>query len=794
MIEEISLRNVGNEQIYDSYMGILRISPTDLDGTYVDSMSLPLTNPKLQDGKDRQIILSDSDGTKLGAYWIVKVRETDVIDTTGRSVKQNVVNIVTKTDSNLFVSKDFHVRSTLIVNRDNQDDKISPLQIYHESPNYVNAYDVLAYPVDSPHDGSYFNDKNKLKLINYQKSQDVHTQLKESLFKQSKEWYDKNIPAVDRVKIGDKFIYTQNINYEQIPIVYTKDYVLGHYTGHTARVTDDIKTKFITNSIGPDRLINDQSILTKLSFIQIDKLVWDIVHEAAQGYIRHTEGRYSMMGIGENESISERLFGQINPPSTSSPLLGMGVSPGIIINHAMPFHRFMFHVLRQQLRNREDENNSNKNLAQKYKDYLSQNKITPIAKQDPGFVNQLTKEFVLCDGRELTYANYPSVNTDSTNMFSHNDKGIVNRNGDGLPQAASTKPAIYSAISASFNGKVQVPSLLAVEQQSPRYIRGLNWRSTLGTEAPVNLNEGITTGIYSENQIEHEIIKGSTYGLTKKNFMNAGLYRMNVDWKANKIRHKHRCFYNSKDYNREQKKGNNFGPDLIRNVKIPYRWHGKIKYKYQTMITPVAWNSLAAYDEIVDKDELMKYSFTKHKVSGSSHITNTWGYHTPVPSAGMWAWKIDKDGTVHNDTVVSNYVIQNVNETVISSNATTRKDQLELINYSEGSAPIANKGGCHAKGLGTYSYIYCSRRKKNGHHNRLRDGCSPDIGGYFLQRAIEGDLEVPRCITSLPHPNIEQEKTTHVDPLKVTMGGVTITPDTSLSFPPTVILLPLFKI
>ena len=64
-LTEISLRNVGAEQIYDSYMGILRISPSELDGSYVDSMSMSLTNPKESNDKDREIILSDSDGTKL---------------------------------------------------------------------------------------------------------------------------------------------------------------------------------------------------------------------------------------------------------------------------------------------------------------------------------------------------------------------------------------------------------------------------------------------------------------------------------------------------------------------------------------------------------------------------------------------------------------------------------------------------------------------------------------------------------------------------------------------------------
>ena len=66
MLQEISLRDVSAEQIYDSYMGILRISPTDLDGQSNDSMSLFLTNPVDNSGKLRSVVLSDSDGIKLG--------------------------------------------------------------------------------------------------------------------------------------------------------------------------------------------------------------------------------------------------------------------------------------------------------------------------------------------------------------------------------------------------------------------------------------------------------------------------------------------------------------------------------------------------------------------------------------------------------------------------------------------------------------------------------------------------------------------------------------------------------
>ena len=784
-LTEISLRNVGAEQIYDSYMGILRISPSELDGSYVDSMSMSLTNPKESNDKDREIILSDSDGTKLGTHFILKVRETDVIDFDGNNVKQKLINVVTKSERDFFVTNDFHVRSTLRLNKNNQTDKISPLQVYHESPTTVGVFDVLNYPIESPHDDSYFNSKNKLSLINYQSSVDVRTQLNNALYNKDKAWYDANIPEDARVKVGGKFIYTQNAFYEQVPIVYTQDYVLGHYTNHTARVTQEIKNKFIGTSIGPDRLdgTKGQSLFTKLSFIQIDKLVWDVVHEIAQGYIRHTEGRYTMLGIGKNETISERLFDTISPPSTTTPFLGMGVSPGIVINHAMPFHRFLFHVLRQEIRNAEDEGNDYAHLRNGIKTYVTGKKITAIGKQDPGFVNMLTKEFVLCDGKELNYDNYPSTNTSNPNMYDVDDKGIVNRGNDKKPQVSKAQPKIYEAIKNSQKDKkLVVPSLLAFEQQSPRYIRGLNWVNTRGVDTPIDIT---TTASYSENSYEHEIVKDKDYGKTQKNFVDAGLYRMNIDWKASEIRHKHLCFFNSRGYNREANGGNNFS--MMQEIGAPNKGEEWLPETH-----PSKWNTTG--NPIPFKEDLVKYSFTKNKTNAASaHVPNTWGNHTPVPCAGLFAWKKSKEGVVDN-SATNGYVIQNSNETQISSDINTRNNQLEMINYSEGSAPIANKGGT-ATTWGKYNLVACHKRKKSRRTNRMRAPTQYRGGGYVLQRAIEdSETEVPRCITSLPHPNIEQEKTVHVDPLQVTMGDTVITPDTSLSFPPTVTLLPLFKI
>lgn len=820
MVEEISLRDVGNEQIYDSYMGILRISPSKLDNQLTDSMSLFLSNPITEEDSERQAILSDSDGTKIGAYFTTKVRTTKVKNASGKEEEQDVINVVTHATTHLFSSNSLNIRSTLIVNKENQEKKISPIQIYHESESKPGIFDVLLYPIDSPNDASYFNAENKLNLIDYNNSKDVHTQLNEALYNQPKSWYDSKITSEHQVKIGNDFIYTQNKFYEQVPILYTKDYILGQYRGHTARVTDDIKTKLVDGAVGPERLENNNSLVTKLSFIRLDSLVWDVLHEALEGDLRHSDGRYSFLGIGENESISERLFNSINPPAENAPILGTGISPGIVMNHVMPFRRFIFHVLRQEVRNSADEGNNYQNLRNGVKQYVEANKITPVAKLDPGFVNPLTKEFVICDGKELTYENYPSINTDNKSLFQHNEKGVVKRDANTKkPLKATTKSDIYNALAASNNstapdaykGKVVVPSLLALNQKSPRYIRGLNWIETSHENNPdkiINFSETLT---YKNNDKKHEVVLNSDYGLTQKNFVNPGVYRAQVDWKACEQHHKHRCFYNSASWNRDNPTKNNYGeaegptikprPFWARHNYLRDRWYvsdlltgwvNEKEIEELTVLPPIKFDILEDMKDDKKKPMLMDYSFTKHASVNGQVYQNAWQKCTPVPFAGLFAWKVN-GSTQTVDTVKNNYVIQNSSQTAISSTASTRLNQLEQINFAEALAPISNKGGYKVMGITTF--IGCTR-KHHARTRRYRENFEEQVGAYnILRTTASAKDEIPRCVTSLPVMNPDKKASNPKEtPYKMKIGNVEVTPDMDLSFPPTTVLLPLFKI
>ena len=81
------------------------------------------------------------------------------------------------------------------------------------------------------------------------------------------------------VKINDKIITTGNKDNDEVPVLYTHDYILGHYQGHA----------------------NDDK--TNLSWIRIDDAIWTCLDDILKGGIRHTKGRYKELGASKNNSL-----------------------------------------------------------------------------------------------------------------------------------------------------------------------------------------------------------------------------------------------------------------------------------------------------------------------------------------------------------------------------------------------------------------------------------------------------------------------------------------------------------
>jgi hypothetical protein len=89
MADRYNVRNVAQKEVYDSYMGILRISPNlvyDVDEDDATDMLHTLAdfrneyNSKYENDSDREIKVqvSDSDGNMLPIYFIPRAFETEV--------------------------------------------------------------------------------------------------------------------------------------------------------------------------------------------------------------------------------------------------------------------------------------------------------------------------------------------------------------------------------------------------------------------------------------------------------------------------------------------------------------------------------------------------------------------------------------------------------------------------------------------------------------------------------------------------------------------------------------------
>lgn len=623
-MKKYQIRNVSDREIYDSYMGILRISPNPLSPSNDKMIDDPTShlNSMLSidelNGTQTQmkIQLSDSDGNELPIVFIPKSRYTNVglyvSGSTFVSEELPIINIVTKIkdEASLYVSNTFKSYSTIYLDNtdyitsekdlnDNLSDiRYSPLQVLSKSGIYEN---LVLYPVESPHDSNYFNDKNKLNLIDYSTSVDRIKSREESLLNKKPKWYDDNIPThmdedgyetSERVRVGDyyeeyydsikkekrwrksggRYVTTYNNDGETIPVLYTRDYVLGHYEGHNTNVNEGIKNKWIgTNSSIHDR--SDINQVTKLSWLRFDDLVWDVVDNALRGDLRHTKGRYTKLGEGEADEVSTALFA--NGTSTlceessindilakTAPIVAQGVQPGLIIYNAMSFQRYMFHLTRQISSNMEyqfetyviDDKNQYKNkgdnwtikiegeedkwsdfneLGEKIKNYKNQKLISSAPQGALNSIQSLCKNFVFCDGRDIDYSNYPNLNLSNDKLFELN--GILPKNYTskdsndiedrdyiikerGWNDSNSENYQIYHFIKKS-------PDLYSLYESSPRFLRGLNWDVGKYNDIEVDKDEKGVKYTNKEKPVDFSV--GSEYKYTSQLSNNKTIVNIN---------------------------------------------------------------------------------------------------------------------------------------------------------------------------------------------------------------------------------------------------------------------------
>lgn len=467
-MDKIIVRDVQNKEIHDSYMGILRISPNEVNGIVQDDPSTLLNTP------GSSVELSESDGNALGVTFIPCVFGDRIF------IQTNV--------NSLFVSKNLNIRSTLKLN---SHDKVSSLIVRSTGTTNVQNSKWLLYPIESPNDDSYFNTRNsKFSSELFEGPVTSHSKnVSRHLHEMTPNDYALLNAEDEYVKDENgKVLLTANADNEAVPIMQTRDYVLGTYDGHTFKVDnvqdiEDIFPLLPSSDSGKTAPVKGDTI-TKLSWLRIDELIWKQIQLMMNGQVKSDgEGRFKSVGFKSQSSaeypvetfdIEDSIFGRGNTRplyEDKGASLAQDFAPGCIAYNATNLHRFMFHVLRQRERNRLDENKTSHAAGSwqaKNKSYSDGGLLTAYKRFDKSFTNNLTKHFLLCDGRNITYDDYPSIDTNNKNLFQQD--AFKCKRVNGIPLSVSSKSGIYNIIT-------KTPVLLNAKSAAPVLVRG-DWNYT----------------------------------------------------------------------------------------------------------------------------------------------------------------------------------------------------------------------------------------------------------------------------------------------------------------------------
>lgn len=468
-----SLRDVAQQEIFNSYRGILRISPNyfeeaEVDDTtdlYNSSNDFYKTGNKTNspDSSTTKIHLSDSAGDLFDIYFYPKTYRC-TLTTVGTVDLVNMVHYY----NILRINKKINIKSTL-------------------SCNNIIVYDnglQLKYPIDSPYDSAYCNMTDKLGIGTNFTDDSI-----EEAFSNPK--LATKLTNYKQVIVDDQLVYRKSTTGTKIPEVYRHDYILGHCKGGTYS--------------------NKGNRETQLSFISLDKMIWEKLTAALNGIgnNRHYQGRYDQLGKDKNESIKSKLFGTATADvKNTAPILGIPVQSGIVMYSSMPIQRYLFHL---------------KTL----------DKTTDPANT---YVYNLLTEYALCDGRILKNSTNGSTDYENISKESKNWKDY---------NTASTDLSVYNAIHkstldvGSTANQLKTPALFETDQISPRYIRGLNWERGSFGENAVQMSKIPPDMSDAEDDLADDLANNA------KNIYEVGPYLANGDYRLRRaVRHQHHCLVN----------------------------------------------------------------------------------------------------------------------------------------------------------------------------------------------------------------------------------------------------------
>lgn len=484
-MKKYNVRDVNNREIYESYMGILRISPDD---NGVDDITETLKTP------GNEIRLSDSDGDNLGITFVSHSYITNIKKAeNAESEEVNLINIESKIENTIFVTKTANIRSTLLIKKsveNTQDTLTFPIHVYSKENDKVSG---VFYPSDHPYDENYFNKvengvnrplrvkngKNELLKDDIVLNNDRR---EKELLKKNLNWYNEKITSNHHVKVAKKTVYQLNDNNETIPVLYTHDKILAH--GHGASYKINSGGEYDSGCEPNEYNIKDKLKLTSggyathLCWTDFDKLVWNSLENIINGDQRHVKGRYTTLGADVTSDIRGDQLGIIRAGSYSlasnvsnsyvlretAPLVGLNVPAGNIMYNAMPFHRYLFYLCKQIKHNLGEL--PNKDIARNIYSGIEGTNITQFTSKDKHFAANLAKNFVLCDGKAVTINNYPALNTENDNYNKEYGR-IEGKLG-----------YIYNALKESNpgeNNSIKTLNLINFNTKSSILLRGATW-------------------------------------------------------------------------------------------------------------------------------------------------------------------------------------------------------------------------------------------------------------------------------------------------------------------------------
>lgn len=295
----INLRKVSDQEIPDSYMGILRISPYKPSGSeiYYDNITAFLNNI------NEQLPLSASDGSVLPLTFVPKKYNTIVAD---RDSNIDLINI-THHYNNLYIANSLNVKPTLFIDISDEDYTSAPITFVNKKSSNITS---LSYPFDAPDDTRYVNYNSRLFPGGAAYSSESINEQFNNLDPTNEIYTDKY--SSEHVKIRGNTVY-KNITYKGknyiVPEVLKRDYILGQCPGHTFKATPNT-CPLLKNIAGNKDINQDSNIIhTKLSFIPLENIIWKNVEAITSGVHRHYKGRYKNLGlIGTKENSSNDLF------------------------------------------------------------------------------------------------------------------------------------------------------------------------------------------------------------------------------------------------------------------------------------------------------------------------------------------------------------------------------------------------------------------------------------------------------------------------------------------------------